>query len=48
MIAMYKIAEADSFLKNQLIRDLRPMTNDDEEAVRKLAKYMLGRLKAEQ
>jgi hypothetical protein len=48
MIAMYNIADANPFLKNQLIRDLHAVSNDDDDAVRKLAAYMLRRLKPEQ
>jgi hypothetical protein len=47
MLAMYNIAEADSFLKNQLVRDLQPMLNDDESTVREVAARLLSRLKAE-
>jgi hypothetical protein len=47
MLTMYKIARADSFLKNQLVRDLQPMRNDDESSVRKVATYLLNRLNAE-
>jgi hypothetical protein len=48
MIAMYNIADANPFLKNQLIRDLHTVSNDDDDTVRKLAAYMLRRLKPEQ
>ena len=48
MIAMYNIADANPFLKNQLIRDLHAVSNDDDDTVRKLAAYMLRRLKPEQ
>ena len=47
MLNMYRIAEADSFLKNQLVRDLQPMLNDDESIVREVAARLLSRLKAE-
>lgn len=47
MLAMYRIAEADSFLRNQLVRDLEPMLNDDESIVRKVAARLLNRFKAD-
>ena len=47
MLAMYNRAKADSFLKNQLVRDLQPMLNDDESKVRTVAAHLLSRLKAE-
>lgn len=45
IIAMYNIADADPFLKNQLIRDLQGMSNDDNDRVRELAVRLLSRLK---
>ena len=48
MLSIYKIADANPFLKNQLMRDLHAVSNDDDDAVRKLATYMLRRLKPEQ
>ena len=45
IIAMYKIADANPFLKNQLIRDLQGMSNDDNDLVRDLAARLLSRLK---
>jgi Domain of unknown function (DUF4157) len=47
MLAMYKIADANPFLKNQLIRDLQGMRNDDNDLVQELATHMLSRLKPE-
>jgi hypothetical protein len=47
MISMYRLAQADSFLKKQLIRDLQAMLNDDEAPVRKTAAALLDRLKAD-
>jgi len=44
IIAMYKIADANPFLKNQLIRDLQGMSNDDNDLVRDLAARLLSRL----
>jgi hypothetical protein len=43
---MYKIADANPFLKNQLIRDLQGMVNDENDLVQKLAARLLSRLKA--
>ncbi|WP_404392730.1 DUF4157 domain-containing protein [Humibacillus xanthopallidus] len=48
MLAMYKIADANPFLKNQLIRDLHAVSNDNDDSVRRLATYMLNRLKPNQ
>ena len=48
MLSIYKIADANPFLKNQLIRDLHAVSTDDDDSVRKLATYMLKRLKPEQ
>ena len=45
MLNMYKIADAESFLKNQLVRDLQPMLKDDESIVRKVAARLLSQLK---
>ena len=45
IIAMYRIADANPFLKNQLIRDLQGMSNDDNDLVRDLAARLLSRLK---
>ena len=45
IIAMYRIADANPFLKNQLIRDLQGMSNDDNDVVRDLAARLLSRLK---
>ena len=42
MLAMYRIATVESFLKNQLERDLQPMLNDDESIVRKVAERLLS------
>jgi hypothetical protein len=47
MLAMYNIAEADSFLRNQVVRDFQPMLNDDESIVRQVAARLLSRLNAE-
>jgi len=44
MLAMYNIAKADSFLKNQLVSDLQSMLNDDESKVREAATHLLSRL----
>jgi len=44
ILAMYKIADANPFLKNQLIRDLQGMSNDDDDLVRELVAHMLSRL----
>ena len=41
MLNMYKIAKADSFLQNQLVRDLRPMLNDEDSIVRRAAARLL-------
>lgn len=45
IIAMYRIADADPFLKSQLIRDLQGMSNDDSDTVRALAARLLSHLK---
>jgi hypothetical protein len=45
IIAMYRIADANPFLKNQLIRDLQGRSNDDNDLVRDLAARLLNRLK---
>jgi hypothetical protein len=42
ILAMYKIADANRFLKSQLIRDLQGMSNDDNDLVR--ARGALARL----
>ena len=45
IIAMYRIADANPFLKNQLIRDLQGLSNDDDDPVRRVAAHFLSRLK---
>jgi hypothetical protein len=47
MLNMYKMAKANPFLTNQLIRDLQGMSNDDETTVQDLAAHMLSLLKPE-
>ena len=45
ILAMYRIADANPFLKNQLIRDLQGVSNDDNDVVRNLAARLLSRVK---
>ncbi len=45
ILAMYKIADANPFLKYQLIRDLQEMSNDDNDGIRRLVALLLKRLK---
>jgi len=48
MLSMYRIVNVNPFLANQLIRDLRGMSNDDNSMIRELAAHLLSRLKPEQ
>lgn len=46
MLAMARLADAEPSLRNQLVRDLRPLLADDESVVRKVAARLLDRLGA--
>lgn len=47
ILNMYKITKSDTFLNNQLVRDIQPMLNDDDSTVREVAALVLKRINEE-